>query len=164
MWLATTSMRLEHRWPTWTAILLIVAWVGVLALAIWIGSNGARPVAAWFVAYPTFALYPWFVAYVAVRAQSGTAIIAAGALTGTLAMTSALMSNAVYQGARGVVDSRPLYAATSLIFGLGLLVGMRVGARIMRGRDRTLLGALAASGVFLATTVVAFAPMFNVTT
>lgn len=158
--MTTTSLRLENRWPTWTAVLLILAWLGVLALAIWIGSNGARPVAAWFVAYPMFALYPWFVAYTAVRAQSGSAIITAGALTGTLAMTSALMSDAVRQGARGVVDSRPLYAAISLIFGLGLLVGIRVGARTMRGQDRTVLGAVAAGGVFLSTTVVVFFPMF----
>ena len=162
--MTTTSLRLENRWPTWTAVLLILAWLGVFALAIWIGSTGARPVAAWFFAYPMFALYPWFVAYVAVRARSGSAIIAAGALAATLAMTSALMSNAVYQGPRGVVDSRPLYAAISLIFGLGLLVGMRAGARIMRGQDRTVLGAVAAGGVFLASTVVVFSPMFIITT
>ena len=134
-------------WPTSTAIGVALGWFAVLALSMWFGSNGSRPIVAWFVAYPMFVLYPGVAALAASRARSSNLVIALATLIPMAALWLAL-SPEVYDTPFGVRDDRLKYAVFTLVFGLGLLVATRIGARAMR-RGHIVLGFAVAGAFFV---------------
>jgi hypothetical protein len=161
--MATEVEPLDRTWPTATAVLVSLGWFAVLALAMWIGSNGPRPIMAWFVAYPMFALYPGVAAFAAVRTRSSTLVMSIAALVPSVALAWALLPSAIQEGPRGIRDERWIYAVFTLVSGLGLLVGIRAGTRLMRFGTRTIRGFVVAGAIFIAVTALAFIQLLSVT-
>src|SRR5262245_4501876 len=137
----------QGTWPNSLAIGTALGWFAILALAIWAGSNGPRPVEAWFVAYPMFALYPGVAALGVSRATSPGAVTALAVLIPMAALWLAFQSAALQEGPHGIRDDRLEYGIYTLVNGLGLLVGIRTGVRLMRARH-TVVGFAAAGVVF----------------
>jgi hypothetical protein len=149
------AIPIQGSWRTGFAVLIPLEWLGVLALAMWLGSNGPRPIAAWFVAYPMFALYPGIAAFAASKASSPTAVNAVATLTAIGALAWALAPAMVQKGPRGVRDDRDIYVPAILACGFALALAIRAGTRLI-DRGRTFLGIVVAGAVFVLPTVVAF--------
>ena len=144
-------------WPTSTAIGVALGWFAVLALSMWFGSNGSRPIVAWFVAYPMFVLYPGVAALAASRARSSNLVIALATLIPMAALWLAL-SPEMYDTPFGVRDDRLGYAFVTLVSGLGLLVAIKVGAPVMR-RGLPFPGFVIAGAIFVVAAGIASFPL-----
>jgi hypothetical protein len=144
-------------WPTSTAIGVALGWFAVLALSMWFGSNGSRPIVAWFVADPMFVLYPGVAALAASRTRSSNLVIALATLI-PMAALWLVLSPAVFDTPFGVRDDRLKYAFVTLVIGLGLLVATRIGARAMR-RGHPVLGFAVAGAFFVVATTIASFPL-----
>ena len=171
--MASVARPVQHTWPTSLAVGVALGWFAILALAMWIGSNDPRPIQAWFVAYPMFALYPGVAGLAASRARSPGVVVALATLIPMVALWLALLPAAVDDTPFGVRDDRVQYALVTLVSGLGLLVAIRTGARVMRrGANRsgiqgggvTVPGFAVAGVIFLAATAIAFYPVIILTT
>jgi len=160
--MTTRTQPVEGTWPISTAVGVALGWVAVLVLSMWIGSNGPRPIAAWFVAYPMFALYPGVAALAASRARSSNVVIALATLVPMAALWLALSPAAVGDTPFGVRDDRLAYAFVTLVSGLGLFVAIRVGARVMR-RGLPFPGFVIAGAIFVVVVGVASFPLFILT-
>jgi len=123
---------------------------------MWFGSNGSRPIVAWFVAYPMFVLYPGVAALAASRARSSNLVIALATLIPRAALWLAL-SPEMYDTPVGDRDDRLTYAFVTLVIGLGLFVATRIGARAMR-RGHIVLGFAVAGAFFVVATGIAAFP------
>ena len=150
-------------WPTSTAIGVALGWFAVLALSMWFGSNGSRPIVAWFVAYPMFVLYPGVAALAASRTRSSNLVIALATLIPMAALWLALLPTAVQDSPFGVRDDRAKYAFITVVSGIGLLVAAQSGAGLMR-RGRTAMGFAVAGVIFVLVIAVAFLPAIILTT
>ena len=157
------AIPMQGNWRTAFAVLIPLEWLGVLALAMWLGSNGPRPIAAWFVAYPMFVLYPGVAALAASRAGSSTAVNAVATLTAIGALAWALAPAMVQEGPYGVRDDRDVYLPAILVAGFALALGIRAGTRLIR-RGHSLIGMSVAGAVFVLPTVVAFYAAISFTT
>ena len=130
---------------------------------MWIGSNGSRPIAAWIVAYPMFVLYPGVAALAASRARSPNVVIALATLVSVAALWLALSPVMVGVSRLGVRDDRLKYALETFVCGLGLLVAIRNGERVMR-RGHRLRGFVIAGAIFVVAACIAFTPELVITT
>jgi len=160
------SQPIPRMWPTSLAVGVALAWFSVLAFAMWLGANPPQPIAAWFVAYPMFALYPGVAALAAARAQSPSIVAAVATLLPTAVLWLALAPGALYDAPFGVLDRRLEYGIYTVVTGSGLLIGIRAGARVMRrpSRARIALGFVAAGAIFVTIAAVAFYGLLVFTT
>ena len=159
--MTSAARPVQGTWPTSLAAGVTLGWFAILALAMWIGLNDPTILPAWFVAYPMFALYPGVAAFAVSRAGSGV-VTALATLVPLAALWLALQTAAVQETPFGIRDDRLEYGLYTLVNGLGLLVGIRSGARLMRARH-TILGFIAAGVVFVVVAAFAFSALLSVT-
>jgi hypothetical protein len=129
---------------------------------MWIGSNGSRPIAAWFVAYPMFALYPGVAALAASRARNANLVIALATLVPMAALWLALSPAVVIDPRFGILDQRDKYALMTFVVGLGLLEAARIGANFMR-RGHRFRGFVIAGAIFVVAAIIASFPLTMLT-
>ncbi|HET9346160.1 MAG TPA: hypothetical protein VFO05_10685 [Candidatus Limnocylindrales bacterium] len=150
----TTTAQRQSTWPTSLAIGVALGWFAVLSLAMWLGSNAPRPIAAWLVAYPMFALFPGVAGLAVSRAKSPGLVTALSTAVPMAALWLVLQSSTVQETPFGTRDDRLKYGIYAVVIGLGLLVAIRTGARLMRS-GHTLLGFLAAGLIFVGVAALA---------
>ena len=160
--MATAERPAQGSWPTTLAVGVVLGWLAVLALSMWLGSNGARPIAAWFVAYPMFVLYPSLAAFAASKSGSPTAVNAVATLTAIAALAVTLSPAMVQETIRGIRDDRYLYLPAILVTAFALALGIRTGTRLIR-RGRLILGIAIAAAIFVIPTVFAFSAVLTFT-